>query len=63
MGYACVAVYRTQEHCSRSTYAGSILVVDFIEVEKTYGESGGFNFVCIRVTSNSVAATVNSQGQ
>jgi len=63
MEYACVAVYRTQEHCMRSTYAGSILVVDSIAVEKTLGESGSSIFVCIKVMSNNVTATVNSQSQ
>jgi hypothetical protein len=44
-------------------YAGSILAMDFVAVEKTHGESGGSIFVCIKVMSSSVAATVNSQGQ
>jgi len=46
-----------------SIYAGSILATDFLAVEKTHGESDGSIFVCIKVMSNSVAATVNSQGQ
>jgi hypothetical protein len=47
----------------RSTYAGSILVVDFIAVEKTHGEIGGSICVCIKVMRNNVTATVNNQGQ
>jgi len=44
-------------------YAGSILAMDFLAVEETHGESGGSIFVCIKVICNSVAATVNTQGQ
>lgn len=49
------------EHCTRSTYAGSVLASDFIAVEKTHGEGGGSVFVRINVMSNNVAASVNSQ--
>lgn len=38
MEQAYVAVYRTQEHCTRIIYAGSILATDFIAVEKTWRE-------------------------
>jgi hypothetical protein len=51
------------EHCTRSIYAGSILAMNFLAVEKTHAESGSSIFVCIKVTSNSVAATINCEGQ
>lgn len=56
-------MHRTQEHCMRNMYAGSILVTDFIAAEKTHGESGVSIFVCIKVMNNSIAATVNIQDQ
>jgi len=56
-------VYGTQEHYMGNIYAGSILAMDFLAVEETHGESGGSIFVCIKVICNSVAATVNTQGQ
>jgi Na+/alanine symporter len=45
------------------TNAGSILATDFKAVEKKHEESGGSIFVCNKVMSNNVEATVSSQGQ